>query len=99
MLGVELGDRHRCIRCRRVICRGIFRAQFQLAFLVLGRGRQTVDSQTQVRQYIVIDDVVQKDGVGIERFLGQDDAVVKSRILADGDTPGVFVGSTLLMVR
>jgi hypothetical protein len=46
------------------------------SFLICSIG-EAVDSETQVRQDLVIDDVVKKDGVRIEGFLRQDDAIIE----------------------
>jgi hypothetical protein len=46
------------------------------SFLVCSIG-EAVDSKTQVRQDLVIDDVVKKDGVRIEGFLRQDDTIIE----------------------
>lgn len=51
---------------------------------------QAVNGKTQIRQYIVIDNVVQEDGIGIKCILGQDDAIVKWLLFANGCAPVDF---------
>jgi hypothetical protein len=40
-------------------------------------GGEPVDLEAQVRQNVVIDDIVEEYGIGIECVPGQDDAVVE----------------------
>ena len=51
---------------------------------------QAVDLETQVRQNVVIDDVIEKHGFGIESVLCQDYAVIECFVvLTDGSAPFV----------
>ncbi len=84
LVRVEYSDRHRCISSNDLIGRNIFRAQLKLASLAFAGFSQTIDREAQVRQDIVINDIVKEYRVRIERFLGQDDAVVKGLFVANG---------------
>jgi hypothetical protein len=60
-----------------LVCGNILGPQLESpSFLICSIG-EAVDSETQVRQDLVIDDVVKKDGVRIEGFLRQDDAIIE----------------------
>lgn len=87
LIGVESRDRHGRIGCREFICSNIFGAQFETTALSVCGFGQAVDRQTQVRQYIVVNDVVKKYGLRIERFRRQDDTVVKGFVFGDRSTP------------
>jgi len=52
---------------------------------------KTVNSETQVWQYLVINDVVEKYGVGVESILRQDDAIIRVKfgfVVANRSVPG-----------
>jgi hypothetical protein len=89
LLGVELrGGQRRIGTCLVVGC-DVFRTQLQLAFTLVGAIGQPVDGQAQVRQNLVVDDIVQEYGIRVEGFLRQDDAVVECAVLANGYVPGL----------
>jgi hypothetical protein len=70
-------DRQRRVRADPLVCGNILGPQLESpSFLICSIG-EAVDSETQVRQDLVIDDVVKKDGVRIEGFLRQDDAIIE----------------------
>lgn len=46
--------------------------------------RQPVDRQTQIRQYIVVNDIVEENRVRIERIFSQDDAICECLLSTDG---------------
>jgi hypothetical protein len=48
---------------------------------------QPVYSETEIRQYVIVDDVVEKDGVGVECISRKDDAIIECRVLANGVLP------------
>ena len=84
LIRIERRDRHCRICSNNVIGRDILRPQIEFAPLALTRLCQSIDRQTQVRQNIVINDVVKEYGVRVERFLGQYDAVIKGFIVTNG---------------
>ena len=47
----------------------------------LARRCQAIDGKAQIRQYVVVDDVVEKYRVRVEGVLRQDDTVVKCLVL------------------
>jgi len=53
----------------------------------IGSVGQAIDRETQVRQDLVVDDIVEKYGIRVEGFLRQDDAIIECPVLADGDLP------------
>lgn len=73
----ERRDRHGRIGWYRFICGNVFGAQFQLALSAIARIRQAIHRQAKVRQNLVINDVVKKNGIRIEGFLRKDYAIVK----------------------
>jgi len=88
LLGIELYDRQRGVRADLLIRGDVLRAQLKAMVLTFSRRRKAVDLEAQIRQHIVIDDVVKKYGIRIEGFLRQDDAIIEWPVLADGDIPG-----------
>jgi hypothetical protein len=70
-------DGHRRIRYDGFVGRSVLGAEFELPQAGLAMGCQPVDLETKVREYVVIDDVVEEYGVGIECVPGQDDAIVE----------------------
>ena len=59
------------------------------------RFRQAIDGQAQVRQHLVIDDVVEEHGVRVEGFLRQDDAVFAGKCFVVTDNPESFTGTVI----
>jgi hypothetical protein len=55
-----------------------------LAALAIAGIRQTVYCKAQVRKHVVINDIVKEDCVRIERFLVQNDAIIKGFVVTDG---------------
>ncbi|MCH7821442.1 MAG: hypothetical protein IIA07_05435 [Proteobacteria bacterium] len=45
---------------------------------------QAIDGQAQIRQDIIIDNVVKKNSVRVEAFLRQDDTVIIGFVVANG---------------
>jgi hypothetical protein len=87
LLGTEQCDRHGGIGLDCVVRGNVFGAQLQSTFLaVFGLG-QTINLKIQIRQHIVVDDVLEKYGVRIEGFLRQDDAIIKNLVPANGTIP------------
>lgn len=66
----------------------IVRPQLELASAAIGAVGKAVDREAQVGQDLVVDDIVEKDGIGVEGFLRQDDTIIESAVLADDDLPG-----------
>ena len=87
LLGIELYGRQRRIGAYLLVCGNILRPQLEPALPPLRCVRETIDRQAEVRQDLVIDDIVQKDGIRVESFLRQDDAIFEWPVLADGGVP------------
>ena len=50
--------------------------------------RQAIDFESQVRQYVIIDDVIEEYGIGVKCVSRQDDAIVECfAVTADGSAP------------
>lgn len=80
--------RHGRIRLDGLICRHVFRAQLQFPLPSFTRGSQAVHFQAQVRQDIIVDDVIEKDSIRVEGLLRQDYAVIKRFVVvANGSAP------------
>jgi hypothetical protein len=62
---------------------GFVCAEFQVGAGGIDRVGEPFDGQAQPRKYVVVDDVVQKDGIGIECVPFQYDAIVECLLLAD----------------
>ena len=77
MLRVERGNRHRRVGFEGIIRGNIFRPQFEPAFPAVAGVSKTINFETQVWQYLVVDDVVKKHGIRIEGVLRQNDAIIK----------------------
>ena len=88
LIGIEGYDRHGRVGGRIVVCGHIFRTQLQAALAAVRSGSKPVNFEAQIGQYFVINDVVKKHRVRIERFLAEDDAVVECLIVAN--EPGPF---------
>ena len=86
MIWIEYRDGHRGRGFDFFVSR-IFRSQFHICFAAFARSNQTINGETQIGKHIVVDDVVQEDGVGIKRILGQDDAIVEWLLFANGSAP------------
>jgi hypothetical protein len=50
---------------------------------------QAVDRQVQIRQDLIVDDIVEKYGVGIESVPGQDDASVERIVVTNRAVSGI----------
>ena len=57
--------------------------------MAVGAIREPVDGQAQVREDLVVDDVVEEYGIRVEGVLRQDDTIVKCAVLADLYVPVV----------
>ena len=88
LLGIEPYCRQRRVRANLFVRGNILWPQLELAFLLDCPVGKAVDRKAQVGQDLVIDDIVQKDGIRIEGFLRKDDAIIECPVLADGDVPG-----------
>jgi hypothetical protein len=87
LLGVELYCRQRRVGANLLVCGSIIRPQLEPALPSLRCVRETIDRQAEVRQDLVIDDIVKKNGIRVEGFLREDDAVFEWPVLADGGVP------------
>ena len=87
LLGVELYCRQRRVGANLLVCGNILRPQLEPALPPLRCVRETIDRQAEIRQDLVIDDIVKKDGIRVEGFLREDDAVFEWPVLADGGVP------------
>ncbi len=83
MIWIEYRDGHRGRGFDFFVSR-IFRSQFHIRFPAFAGRNQTINGETQIGKHIVVDDVVQEDGIGIKRILGQDDAIVEWLLFANG---------------
>jgi hypothetical protein len=86
---IELRGGQRRIWTGLVVGCHVFRTQLQLAFALVGAIGQAVNGEAQVRQNLVVDNIVQEYGIRVEGFLRQDDAVVECAVLANGYVPGL----------
>ena len=59
------------------------RPQVQFAFLAIRFFCQSVDGEAQLRQYLIVNDVVQEHRVRIECVLIEDDAFIECTVFAD----------------
>ena len=88
LLGVELGRWQCGVGLHCVVGRNVFGTKFQLALALVATVGQAVYRETQVRQYVIVDDVVEEDRIRVEGILRQDDAIIKCVVLTDGFVPG-----------
>jgi hypothetical protein len=88
LLGIEFYGGQRRVRADPLVCGSILRPQLEAALSPFRSIGEAIDRQAQVRQDLVIDDIVKKDGIRIEGFLREDDAVFEWPVLADGGVPG-----------
>ena len=77
LLGIELYDRQRGVRADLLIRGDVLGPHFEPPLPAVCTIGEAVDSKTQVGQDLVVDDIVQKNGVRIEGFLRQDDAIIE----------------------
>ena len=77
LLGVESYSRQRRVRADLLVRSDVLRAHIELAFPLVCAVGEAVDSKAQVRQHLVIDDIVKKDGIRIEGVLRQDDTIIE----------------------
>jgi hypothetical protein len=87
LVGIKRRNRHRGIGLDFVVGRDVFGAQLQVALLFFATGSEAIDSKAQVRQHLIIDNIVEKYGIRIEAVLRQDYAVIKGFFLANGYFP------------
>ena len=89
LLGIELHCRQSRVGADLLVRSDVIRPQFEPASLLVRPVGKAVDGETQVRQNLVVDDIVKKDGIRVEGVLRQDDAIVELAVLADSDVPGI----------
>jgi hypothetical protein len=89
LLRVELYRGQRRIGAFRLIRGDVLGPQFQAGFTASDAVGKTIDCEAQVGQHVVIDDIVEKDGIRVEGVLRQDDAILECAVLADGVVPGI----------
>ena len=82
-------NRHCRIGTNNFIRSNIFRTQLEFASFTLTRLGQSIDCQAKVRKNIVINDIVKEYRVRIERFLAQDDAIIKCFFVANRSISGI----------
>lgn len=87
LLGIERRLGQRGVGRQRLVRRNILGKQLELVVLAFRRRRQTIDGETQVRQHFVIDDVIEENGIRVEGFFRQDDALIKGFVAANGSGP------------
>ena len=88
LLGIELGCGKRGIGLSCLVG-DVFGSHLELAFALVGSVREAVYGQAQVRQHLVIDDVVEEYGIRVERVLRQDYTVIECAVFADSGVPGI----------
>ncbi len=88
LFGIEFYGRQRCVGADRFVFGSILGPQLEPASAAIGAVGKAVDREAEVRQDLVVDDVVEKNGIRVEGFLRQDDAIIECPVLADGDLPG-----------
>lgn len=66
LIRIERCNRHRSIGANDLIRRHIIRAQVEATFPCFSGFSQSIHRETQVRQYVVIDNIVKKDSIRIE---------------------------------
>jgi hypothetical protein len=89
LLRIELDGRQRRVGANRLVRGNVLGPQFQAGLAAVGTVGETVDREAQVGQHLVIDDIVEKDGIRVEGVLRQDDAIIECAVLADGVVPGI----------
>ena len=77
LLGIELDGRHGRIGAYLLVRGDILGPQLQPSSAFVGTVGKPVDREAQIGQYLVIDDVVQENGIRVEGFLRQDDAIIE----------------------
>ena len=87
LLGVQVRFGNRGIGRCWLIGSNVFGEQFEPVVFAFRRCRQTIHGETQVRQHFIIDDVIEKNGVRVEGFFRQDDAIIKGFVAANGSGP------------
>ena len=89
LIWIQSRDGHRRIGPNHFICRNIFRTQLEFSLLAFAGLSQAIDCEAKVRKNVVINNVVKEYRVRIERILGQDDAIIKCFIVANGSVSRV----------
>ena len=89
IIGIEGRDRHGCVRRGFLVCSKVFRPQLKLSFFPVPGFCQAVYGKTQIRQHLIVDDVIEKHSIGVKGFLRQNNAVVTGKcfVVADGSYP------------
>ena len=77
LLGIQLYGWQRGVRADLLIRGDVLGPQFEPAFPAVRAVSKAVDGKTQVGQDLVIDDIVKKYGIRVERFLRQYDAIIE----------------------
>lgn len=95
MLRIERGNGHGCIRLNGLVGSDVFRTQLKPAVFAVTRRRQTFDGQARVRQYLIVDDVIEKHCFRIERLRRQNYAIIKAFVITDGSIPNGTPSKTL----
>jgi hypothetical protein len=95
LIEIQHGNGHSRIGTHGVVCCNIFRSQLKPAFPAFSRFGQTINRQAQIRQDIVIHNVVKENCVRIERFPTQNDAIVECFFVANGTSLFKTVMTTL----
>lgn len=86
-LGIENCHGHRRIRTRGLIRGNVLWSNVELAAFAFFGLSKPIDSEAQVRQYPLLDDVVQEYGVRVEGLFRQDDALIEGFVVANGCIP------------
>lgn len=86
MLGIEFCDRHSG-RYFRLFYGYIVGAHFEITVGARTTVRQAVNGETEIRQHLIVDDVVEENSVGIKGFLVENDAFAKRFFFLDSESP------------
>ncbi len=92
LIGTEGGDWHGRVRRNGIIRSHVFRTQLEFPLFAVARIRQAVNGQIRIRQYIVVDDVVEKNGIRIENLFREDYAVIERLVATDSP---ILVGNLI----
>ena len=83
LFGVQDSNRH-CCRGQHCVVGRIVGPQFHFLTPAVGRVGQSVDGQAEIRQHIIVNNVIKEYGVRIEGFLVQNDTIGEYLFVTDG---------------
>ena len=83
MFRIEDGNRHRCGRLYCFVFL-VVRTKFKFRAILVTWISESINRQTEVGEHVIVNNVFEEDGIRIERFLGQNDAVGECLVVTDG---------------